>query len=181
MKADTVLVATSQPLVDLRALRRHLQPTVRYSVVTSSLPAAVRRAVGARSAAVRQGGLHPHLLRWLPEDRALWTGADGGPVPARAREKTLVQRTGQLMYELSLVYPAISGIPAEWSWDATFYDTADHLPFAGVHRNFPRHLFAVGGSGHGASFSWLAARVLLRAFQEQPLKGDELFGFGRVL
>ena len=111
----------------------------------------------------------------------LWTGADGPEVPPRARDKALIQRTGQLMYELSLLYPEISGLPAEWSWDATHYDTADHLPFAGLHRNFPRHLFAMGGSQHGAASAWLAARVLLRIFQGEPLKGDILFGFARVL
>ena len=40
------------------------------------------------------------------------------------------------MYELSLVYPEISGLAAEWSWDVTHYDTVDHLPFAGVHSIF---------------------------------------------
>jgi gamma-glutamylputrescine oxidase len=180
--ADTVLVATADPLADLKALRRHLKPMVRYAVVTTPLPAAVRRTVGARAAAVRQDGESPHVLRWLGGDRALWAGADGPPLPARARDKALVQRAGQLMYELSLVYPGISGlVDAEWCWDATQYDTADHLPFAGFHRNFPRHLFAMGGSRHGAAFAWLAARLLLRAFTGTPLKGDELFGFGRVL
>jgi glycine/D-amino acid oxidase-like deaminating enzyme len=180
--ADAVLVATADPLADLRALRRHLKPMVRYAVVTSPLPAAVRRTVGLRAAVVRQDGQSPHVLRWLGGDRALWAGADSPPLPARARDKALVQRSGQLMYELSLVYPGISGlVDAEWCWDATQYDTADHLPFAGFHRNFPRHLFAMGGARHGAGFSWLAARVLLRAFTGTPLKGDELFGFGRVL
>ncbi len=182
VRSDAVLIATPEPLADLRSLRRHLTPAVRYSVVTSSLPAAVRRTVGLRAAVVRQDGLSPHILRWLGDDRALWAGADGPELPARAREKVLLQRAGQLMYELSLVYPAISGlVAAERSWGATHYDTADHLPFAGVHRNFPRHLFAIGGSRHGAGFGWLAARVLLRAFQGRPLKGDELFGFARVL
>ena len=180
-KADTVVIATAQPLVDLRALRRHLKPATRYAVVTSPLPAAVRRTMGQRAAALEQQGPPPHLLRWVADDRALWSGAEGPEVPTRAREKALVQRTGQLMYELSLVYPEISGLAAEWSWGVTHYDTVDHLPFAGVHRNFPRHLFAMAGSQHGAAFAWLAARVLLRAFKNEPLKGDELFGFARVL
>jgi glycine/D-amino acid oxidase-like deaminating enzyme len=181
VKADAVVIATPQPLADLRALRRHLKPATRYAVVTASLPAAVRRAMGQRAAALEQQGTAAHLLRWVTDDRALWTGADGPEVPSRARDKALVQRTGQLMYELSLLYPEISGLPAEWSWDVTHYHTVDHLPFAGVHRNFPRHLFAMAGSQHGAAFSWLAARVLLRAFKNEPARGDELFGFARVL
>jgi glycine/D-amino acid oxidase-like deaminating enzyme len=181
VRAQSVVVATPAPLADLQALRRHLKPYLRYSVVTDPLPAAVRRSAGRRAAALREGAMPPHLLRWLPEDRVLFSGADQSELPARSREKGLVQRTGQLMYELSLLYPDISGVAAAWSWDVSDYQTVDRLPFAGVHRNFPRHLFGIRAGQHGAAFSWLAARVLLRAFKGTPLKGDELFGFSRVL
>jgi glycine/D-amino acid oxidase-like deaminating enzyme len=111
----------------------------------------------------------------------LVSGGDQAEVPERGREKALVQRTGQLMYELSLLYPEISGLPAEAAWDARHYTSPDHLPFAGLHRNFPRHLFAMSGGRHGAGVAWLAARILLRSFQGAPVKGDDLFGFSRVL
>ena len=181
IRAEAVIVATSAPLPDLRALRRHLKPHLGYGVVTEPLPAVVRRAVGGRTATLRQDGTPPHFLRWLTDDRVFFSGADQPEVPARGREKALVQRTGQLMYELSLLYPDISGLAAEWSWDTTRYETVDRLPFAGVHRNFPRHLFAMSDPHHGAGFSWMAARLLLRSFQKTPLKGDDLFGFSRVL
>jgi gamma-glutamylputrescine oxidase len=181
VRADAVLVATSAPLRDLKQLRRHLKPRVAYAVVTDPLPAAVRRSVGRRAAALRHDGAAPHFLRWLREDRVLFSGADQPEVPGRSREKSLVQRTGQLMYELSLLYPEISGLAPAWSWDVLDHETVDRLPFAGVHRNFPRHLFAIGGQRHGAGFSWLAARVLLRTFQGAATKEDDLFGFSRVL
>ena len=85
------------------------------------------------------------------------------------------------MYELSTLYPAISGIQAEWAWDFVHYETVDRLPFVGLHRNFPRHLFAMGAGRHGAGFAWLAARILLRQHQGEAARGDELFGFTRVL
>ncbi len=181
VRADTVLVATAAPLPDLRALRRHLKPLDTYAVVTEPLPAAVRREVGSRASALRDTETPPHFLRWLREDRALFSGADQPHVSDRAREKALVQRTGQLMYELSVLYPAISGLRPEWAWDVTHYETVDALPFAGLHRNFPRHLFAMGASRHGEGFAWLAARILLRQYQGVAVKGDELFGFSRVL
>lgn len=181
IRADAVVIATAAPLQDLRALRRHLDPRHRYGVVTEPLPAAVRRAVGRRAAALRDGASPPHTLRWLKDNRVLFAGADQPEVPERVREKTIVQRTGQLMYELSMLYPVISGLQPEWSWDVTHYDTVDRLPFVGLHRNFPRHLFALGGAGDSAAFAWLAARILLRQFQGEPARGDDLFAFARVL
>jgi glycine/D-amino acid oxidase-like deaminating enzyme len=179
--ADAVIMATGGLLDDVRALRRHFAPTQSYAVVTESLPAAVRRDVGKRAAAVRDSASPPHVLRWLKDDRVLFSGADQPPVAARLRDKTLVQRTNQLMYELSTLYPSISGLQPEWGWDFLHYGSPDGLPVVGPHRNFPRHLFALGHGRHGAGMAWLAARVLLREFLGEPAKGDELFGFVRVL
>lgn len=181
VRADAAIVATEAPIPDLRALRRHLRPQHTYYVVTEPLPASVRREVGRRAAALRDGAAPPHVLRWLKDDRVMFTGADQPAQPDRARDKILVQRTGQLMYELSTLYPAISGLQPEWSWDSVHHDTVDGLPYIGLHRNFPRHLFAMGHGRHGAGIAWLAARILLRQYTGEPAKGDELFGFARIL
>ena len=180
--AGTVVVATAAPILpDLRALRRHLEARHTYAVVTEPLPSDVRRAVGARAATLQDAASPSHVLRWLKDDRALFAGATQAEVPDRLRERTLVQRTGQLMYELSVLYPPISGLQPEWAWDLAHYETVDRLPFVGPHRNFPRHLFATGRLGDGAGFAWLAARILLRQLQGEPAKGDDLFAFSRVL
>lgn len=179
--ADAVVVATEAPIPDLRALRRHLHPVQSYCVVTEPLPAAVRRETGQRAAALRDDAVPPHVLRWIKDDRVLFAGAEQPPVPERAREKALIQRTGQLMYELSTLYPAISGLQPEASWDTLHHETPDDLPLIGLHRNFPRHLFAVGHARHGAGVAWLAARILLRQYLGEPSKGDDLFGFARIL
>jgi glycine/D-amino acid oxidase-like deaminating enzyme len=181
VRAAAVVIATAAPLPDLRALRRHLKARHGYAVVTESLPSVVRGQVGRRAAALRDTYTPPHLLRWLPDDRIWFSGAEQPEVPARSREKALTQRTGQLMYELSLLYPAISGLQPAWAWDFLDYETVDRLPFVGLHRNFPRHLFALGAGRHGPALAWLAARVILRHYQGEPAKADELFGFARVL
>jgi glycine/D-amino acid oxidase-like deaminating enzyme len=182
VRAGTVVIATASPILpDLRALRRHLEARHTYAIVTEPLPAEVRRAVGGRAAALQDAAAPPHVLRWLKDDRVLFTGASQGEVPARLRDRTLVQRTGQLMYELSVMYPAISGLQPEWAWDLTHYETVDRLPFVGPHRNFPRHLFAMSRLGDGAGFAWLAARILVRHLQGEPARGDDLFAFSRVL
>jgi glycine/D-amino acid oxidase-like deaminating enzyme len=179
--ADAVIMATGGLLDDVRALRRHFAPTQSYAVVTESLPAAVRRVVGKRAAALRDSASPPHVLRWLKDDRVLFSGADQPPLVSRQRDKVIVQRANQLMYELTTLYPDISGLQPQWGWDFLHYGSPDGLPVVGPHRNFPRHLFALGHGRHGAGMAWLAARVLLRAFQGEPAKGDELFGFVRVL
>ena len=181
VKAETVLIATGAPIADLRALRRHLRPRHGYAVLTEPLPAAVRRAVGRRVTALRDMATPPHLVRWMKDDRVLIAGADQAPVPPRAQEQALVQRTGQPMYELSLLYPAISGTLPAWAWSYGFEDTSDGLPYIGSHRNFPRHLFALGLGRHGLAGAWLAARLLVRQVVEEPAKGDDLFGFSRIL
>ena len=181
LKADAVVVATSAPIQDLRALRRHLKVSDTYAVVTAPFPAVVRRELGNRTSALTDTETPPHILRWLKDDRAMFTGADQPVVGDRARDRALVQRAGQLMYELSVLYPAISGTPAESAWSSRNYETVDRLPFVGLHRNFPRHLFAMAPARHGAAFAWLAARILLRHYLKESAKGDELFGFARIL
>lgn len=179
--ADAVVIATGAPLDDLRALRRHFLPREIYAVVTDPMPAAVRRQSGSRSSALRDTAVPPHLLRWLKHDRVLFAGADQAPTAARAREKTLTQRAAQLMYELTTLYPAISGIRPASAWNLVHHETLDGLPLIGLHRNFPRHLFALGHGRHGAGVAWLAARILLREFRKESLKRDESFGFSRIL
>lgn len=182
--AEAVVIATGaliDELRDLRALRRHFAPSQSVLVVTEPLPAAVRREVGKRTAALRDTAEPPHLLRWLKDDRVLFGGADQPPVAPRLRDKQVVQHANELMYQLTTVYPAISGLQPEWAWDFVTYGSPDGLPVVGPHRNFPRHLFALGHGQHGAGVAWLAARVLLRAFLGEPAKGDDVFGFGRIL
>jgi glycine/D-amino acid oxidase-like deaminating enzyme len=179
--AETVIIAGASSLSDLRPLRRHLQFRDGYGVVTAPLPAAVRRQVGSRGHALRVDAEVPRFVRWLSGDRVLVSGADQPAMPAASRDRAIVQRTGQLMYELSLNYPPISGTAPEWGWSFRFDDTIDHLPYIGTHRNFPRHLFALGLGRHGAAVSWLAARILLRQILGEPAKGDELFSFARNL
>lgn len=179
--AESVVVAMGGLPDDLRALRRHFAPIQSYAVVTDSLPPPVRREVGRRALALRDTAVPPHVLRWLKDDRVLFAGADQPAVPLRLRDKTRVQRANQLMYELTTLYPAISGVQPAWGWDFLHYGSPDGLPVVGPHRNFPRHLFALGHGRHGAGTAWLAARLLLRAYLGEPASGDELFGFVRVL
>jgi len=182
VRAKAVVIATGAPRPLVSALQRHVRVDHTYVVVTEELPASMRRALpegsivrGARSereaaplvAAVTKGG------------RLVIQGGDQPPVPARLLDQALVQRTGQLMYEALKLYPAIAGLRPEWGWESSYGETADGLPYIGPHRNYPRHLFALGGTGDWLTGAFLAARILVRALQEQSEKSDQIFGWTR--
>ncbi|MDE3156390.1 MAG: FAD-binding oxidoreductase [Acidobacteriota bacterium] len=178
--ARRVIITTGLPTAEFKPLRRHVPAVDTYFVMTEPVPAIVRKSAGPASVVLRDSHEPPHYLRWDDEGRrVVFSGAGQPAVPARQLEKTLVQRTGQLMYELSLLYPAISGLQAEYGWSATGGRTADGLPYIGPHRNYPHHLFALGQAGHGIAGSFLASRLLLREHLGEPSKADELFAFTR--
>lgn len=178
--ARAVVVATERATDLFRPLRRHFKPLHRYHVVTPPLPAPVRRALGPETVAISDTATPPHWVQWLRDGRIMCSGGDQPEVPPRAREKALVQRTGQLMYELSTLYPAISGVMPAYSWDSAYGRTADGLPYLGPHRNYPHHLFALGCGLGGPALAFLASRVLVRHYLGEPAKGDEFFDFSRA-
>ncbi len=83
------------------------------------------------------------------------------------------------MYELSTLYPDISGMLPEYGWDDAYARTSDGLPYIGPHRNFPHHLFAFGDSSHGVTGAYLASRMLLRHHLDEIEPADRHFGFTR--
>ena len=177
--AETAVVATGDPGRLFHALERHFQAAETYVVLTPPLGADVRRAAGSRDAIVEDLWDPPHRLCWTADDRILWSGADQPRANEKQRAAVLVQRTGQLMYELSLALPSISGTPPEHGWHAPWSRAVDQLPFIGSHRNYPRHLFALG-LGTNLTTAFLASRILVRAVTGHPDKSDEYFGFSRL-
>src|SRR5690349_18956711 len=94
-------ICIGEPTALFKPLKRHLRHEDRYVVLTEPLPAAVRAELGDRTAVITDSDSPAHHM-WLTADhRALFAGADQKRPPDRLRDKTLVQRTGQLMYELS--------------------------------------------------------------------------------
>jgi len=176
-----VYVATGAPGPLFGQLRRHVRRATGFVVVTEPFTAAMRREAGRRTSVVTEAGDDPHWMRWLAEDRALFAGALAPRVPVRQEARVLVQRTAQLMYELSLRYPVMSGLPARWSWAMPVVSTADGLPWIGPHRNYPFHFFSLAFGWHGDGLAWFAARAALRHFRGEARREDEAFGFSRAL
>jgi glycine/D-amino acid oxidase-like deaminating enzyme len=179
IRTKRIVVATGRPTELFKSLIRHFWLKSSYAALTAPIPARVRNQLGQREAVVRDVARPPHVIRWVDDERLLIAGADGADVPPRLRDKTLVQRTGQLMYELSTIYPEISGILPEYGWDQPYALTAEGVPYLGPHRNFPHHLFAFGDASHGVTAAYLASRVLLRHHTGETDAADEAFGFNR--
>jgi glycine/D-amino acid oxidase-like deaminating enzyme len=181
IRTTLVYVATGEPSTLFSQLRRHVTRQDGYVVITAPLSAAMRREVGRRDSVMTESGASPHWLRWLPDDRAMFAGAAGRSVAPRPREKAVRQQTAELMYELSVRYPVISGLPAAYGWDLPVVSTDDGLPWIGSHRNYPFHFFALASGWHGDSLAWFAARAALRFQNRQATRDDEAFGFLRRL
>ena len=181
LQARGVVVATGEPGALFGQLRRHVRRLEGFAVATHSLSAAMRREVGMRKGVMTEAGLSPHWLRWLADDRILFAGALSRPTAERQRETAIVGRTAQLMYELSVRYPAISGLPAAWGWSLPVVSTPDGLPWIGPHRNYPHHFFAIALGWHGDGLTWLAAKAAVRHFRHESRPEDEAFGFARQL
>jgi glycine/D-amino acid oxidase-like deaminating enzyme len=175
--AQTVIVCTGLATAEFKPLRRHFRPRERYCVVTEPVPAAIRKQLASRDVTIGDITSPPHQVRWTRDDRLLVTGAAQDEPPARKRDAVLVQRTGQLMYELLMMNAAISGLQPEYGWGGSYGETADGIMYIGPHRNYPRHLFALGGNSFSGAF--LAARVLARAASGEPDKHDDVFGWTR--
>ena len=180
IRADALVVATGMPTTPLfKSLIRHFWFQTTYLVLTEPVPARVRHGLGTRAAVIRDNAEPPHLVRWINDERLLVSGADAETGSARLRDQQIVQRTGQLMYELSTLYPDISGIQPAYGWDLPYARTADGLPYLGAHRNFPRHLFAFGGDSRSITGAYLASRILLRRYLGEPESADAPFEFAR--
>jgi glycine/D-amino acid oxidase-like deaminating enzyme len=179
IRTNHVIVATGVPTPLFKSLARHFWFKKTYLTLTEAVPARVRQKLGPRTAIVRDLAAPPHVVRWVDDARLLIAGADGDAAPDRLRHKTIFQRTGQLMYELSTMYPEISGLMPAYGWDAAYVRTAEGLPYIGPHRNFPHHLFAFGDSSHSVTGAYLASRVLLRHYLDKPEPSDEAFEFTR--
>jgi glycine/D-amino acid oxidase-like deaminating enzyme len=176
--AQTVIICTGEPTDLYRPLKRHVHLTERYAVLTDRLPAAIRKQISGRARPLTDTDLPPHFLRWLDGDRIVFAGADQPRTPAHGKEKVVLQRTGQLMYELSRLYPAISGVMPVYGWDVPLATTADGMMYAGPHRNYPRHLF-VWATRHDPAQAFLASRILLRNYLGEADRGDAYFAFTR--
>src|SRR5204862_749377 len=112
-RAYLAVVATGTATLAFRQLRRHFKRGESYLVLTEPMPAVLRKQIGARDTTFRDTRDPHRRVRWTSDDRILVAGATQDETPERNRPAVLVQRTGQLMYELLTMFPVISGLVPE--------------------------------------------------------------------
>lgn len=179
IRTGNVIVATGTATREFASLRRHFKRRERYLVLTDPIPAEVRKHMVRRDVTFGDfDDLHRRVL-WTDDNRIVVGGADQDEVPERLRKAVLIQRTGQLMYELLRMYPVISGLRPAYGWHLNYGRTADGLTYIGAHRNYPHHLFALGDASDSVTGAFVAARILLRAVRKTPEKGDDVFSWVR--
>jgi glycine/D-amino acid oxidase-like deaminating enzyme len=179
IRADRVVIATAMPTPLFKSLARHFWFRSSYLALTEPVPAKIRQHLGRRAVVVRDSAEPRHLVRWVGDDRLLVSGADRESPPPRLRDQVIVQRTGQLMYELSTLYPDISGLQPAYGWAADYARAEHGLPCIGSHRNYPHHLFVFGDASHSVTGAYLASRILLRQHFGEMDPADDVFGFQR--
>jgi glycine/D-amino acid oxidase-like deaminating enzyme len=175
-----LVICIGEPTSLFKPLKRHLRHEHRYAVMTEPLSAAVRKEIGGRGTLLRDTETPSHHLWFTADHRAVFAGGDQKRQPDRLRDKTLVQRTNELMYELTKLYPAISGTMPAYGWDIPLAHAVDGALYAGSHRNFPFHLFAFG-TLHDPARAYLASRIIVRNILGKPEKDDTHFSFARNL
>ena len=179
IRANRVVVATGTPAPLFKSLSRHLKSVHAYAVALPPLGAKTRASLLPPGLVMRDGEAPAHTLRWTHDHRLVCGGAEQAPPPTRRQDAVLVQRAGQLMYELSTIYPVISGIQPEYAWHREVAAAADGLPIVGPHRSYPRHLFVLGSGGSDITAAFLAARVVCRALRGESTVADARLGFRR--
>jgi glycine/D-amino acid oxidase-like deaminating enzyme len=175
-----VVHCTGEPTGLVRGLKRHFRWSSRGLVLTEPLPKAVSKSIGPHRHVAYDTGAPPHAMRWTPDDRVLVSGRDGTRPKAAQAARLDLQRSGELMYELTRLYPDISGVMPAYGWSLELAHSLDGGLCVGPHRNFPHQLFAFG-TEHDPARAFLASRILLRHLQQSTTSDDEQFGLGRIL
>jgi glycine/D-amino acid oxidase-like deaminating enzyme len=173
------VVATGYATPEFKPIAARFRMMNTYVIATPPLPATARRSLGLGDVMLWDRARPYHYLRWTPDNRLLFGGADRPHEPG-SRRSVLRTKAQELVRDLCGLYPALAGVDAAYAWEGLFAATPDGLPYIGTHRRYPRHLFALGYGGNGMTFGFMAARMLARAVDGISRPEDRLFSFGRT-
>ena len=175
--ASRVVIATGYATPQFRPLTARFRMYRTYVLATQRLTASERNRIGFGRAMLWDSERPYHYARWTPDGRLLLGGGDR-PVGPRRRDDFRAA-TRQLRDDFLQLLPGLAPIRIESAWEGLFAQTPDSFPYIGLHRRYPRHLFALGYGGNGMAFSTLAARLLLDHCLGGKPPDLDLFAFSR--
>ena len=180
IEASRVVIATGYATRHFRPLAGRFRMYHTYVLATPPLSIAERRQVGIADVMLWDTERPYHYARWTSTHRLLLGGGDRPVRRGRRRSAQFASATNELRSDFEALLPALSSIDIEHAWEGLFAMTPDSLPYIGPHRQYPRHLFALGYGGNGMTFGSLAARLLLEHWRGIQSPDQRLFSFGRL-
>lgn len=180
VRADWALIATGYATAEFKPLAGRFRMTNTYVIATPRISAPLRRRMGLGRLMLWDTDVPYHYARWTPDHRVLLGGEDQPRVGRRPRRSAIRKHAARLMSHLASLYPVLDRLAPEYAWEGLFATSPDGLPYIGLHRRYPRHLFALGYGGNGMTFGYMAAEILLRYVRGKETTEDEFFGFGRT-
>ena len=177
--ANRVVVATGYATIEFKPLAGRFRLMDTYVIATRRLPAKLRRTLMHARTMLWDTDRPYHYFRWTDDNRLLIGGEDSRHRSTRGSRRRLTSGSRRLRRYQAAVYPRLALEQPEYAWEGLFGETADGLPYIGLHRRYPKHLFALGYGGNGMTVSFLAAQLLLKRYQNRAHPDEELFSFGR--
>jgi len=178
--ANCVLIATGYATPQFRPLTGRFRMRETFVIATRRLDRATRRGLNSSGVMAWDTDKPYHYLRWTDDGRLLIGGQDVDYRSKRGARTRLRAGCERLTTYLARMYPTLAPERIEYCWGGLFAETPDGLPYIGVHRRYPRHLFALGYGGNGMSASFLGARLLLQRYRRLPVPEEKLFSFSRM-
>jgi glycine/D-amino acid oxidase-like deaminating enzyme len=180
IRCTRIVIATGFATPFLEPLAARFRMLLTYVVATQRIPLRVRREIGLSEVMLWDTARPYHYGRWTADGRLMLGGGDASPVPERRRAAVLQDRAMGVWRYFGRRYPALQHVDVDCAWEGLFATTPDGLPYIGAHRDYPRHLFALGYGGNGMTFGFLAARLLLDAYRGRRSGDHALFAFDRL-
>lgn len=102
----------------------------------------------------------PYLyLRTTVDSRIVAGGFDERTQTPNHDTASTSAKYNQLLHEVRTLFPSLE-LSIEYSWNATFAESADQLPYLGVDPNNPHIMYVLGYGGNGTVYSMLGAELM---------------------
>lgn len=175
IKAKSLVLATNAFTSRLGFFRNSIVPVREYVAVTQPLSERQLAEIGWRKRVPFNDSRTEVFYLGLTQDNRIhigggspgyWFNGGGGDTA------TAASHFAQLRRELVRIYPMLSDVPFETSWDGVIDWSLDQSPSVGSMGKYKNIFYGLGYSGHGVNLSSIFGRIIadLEAGREEPWK-----------